>query len=446
MEKKDVDKLEEEKNELEKRIKEIKEEQKKQELEKKKQELEKKKEEERKAKELEEQKKEEKASNKIESDNITSSQINNNSNSLNIGLVIILVIIVSIISGSLGAFTILQTRTTTSKSNEGITTSSIKLDETNTISESVDKVYDSVVVVEGYSQKQLSSTGTGFVYKKNNGKAYILTNHHVVASCETVKVLFTNGDELETKIVGSDAYSDIAVLSVKDSNKITAATMGDSEKSKVGDTVFTVGSPEGADYAGTVTKGILSGKDRLVAVALSNSTTSDYYMNVLQTDAAINPGNSGGPLCNINGEVVGITNMKLVDDSVEGMGFAIPIKDALNYAATLEKDGKISRPYIGISMLDLTNSFYLWQAGINIPEKVKAGVAIYTVEANSPAAKAGLKKGDIITKIGDNKVENLAEFRYQLYKSSPNDKIKITYYRDNKEQTTTVTLGENKND
>ena len=439
MEKKDVDKLEEEKQELEKRIKEIKKEQKRKEEEK--------------AKEQQEaikkesiitEEKSEKSSSQNNDYKEEVNKYNDNSNNINIGVVIILVIIVSLISGSLGAYTILQTKTTTSKSEDGITTSSIKLDETNTISESVDKVYDAVVVVEGYSRNQLASTGTGFVYKKSNGKAYIMTNHHVVAECETVKVLFTNGDELETKIVGSDAYSDIAVLSVKDSNKIQAATMGDSEKTKVGDTVFTVGSPEGADYAGTVTKGILSGKDRLVAVALSNSTTSDYYMNVLQTDAAINPGNSGGPICNINGEVIGITNMKLVDDSVEGMGFAIPIKDALNYAATLEKEGKILRPYIGISMLDLTNSYYLWQAGINIPENVKAGIAIYTVEPNSPASKAGFKKGDIITKIGDNKVESLAEFRYQLYKLSPNDKVKITYIRDGKEQTTTVTLEENR--
>lgn len=435
MEKKDIDKLEEEKEKLEKRIKEIKEEEKRQ------------KEEALKEAKYKRQMIREAKNSTEESDYINSNQSYNtstqNSNNVNLGVVIILVIMVAIISGGIGAVAVLKTKTTKTTSQDGITTSSIKLDETNTISESVDKVYDAVVVVEGYSQKRLASTGTGFVYKKSNGKAYIMTNHHVVSSCDSVKVLFTNGDELETKIVGSDAYSDIAVLSVKDSNKIKAATMGDSEKSKVGDTVFTVGSPEGADYAGTVTKGILSGKDRLVAVALSNSNTSDYYMNVLQTDAAINPGNSGGPICNINGEVIGITNMKLVDDSVEGMGFAIPIKDALNYATTLEKDGKISRPYIGISMLDLTNSFYLWQAGISVPENVKAGVAIYEVESNSPAAKAGLKKGDIITKIGDNKVENLAEFRYQLYKSSPDDKVKITYVRDGKEQTTTVTLGKN---
>lgn len=431
--------LEEEKKKLEKRLKEIEEEQKKSTPKKIKSRLL------HSSRNLEFQKetKEEPPKNESIPPKTTTKETTPQNNTIKLSIVIFIIIIVAIASGLIGATIVLKSSTITTTTN-GITTSSIKLDETNSIAESVDKVYDSVVVVEGYSKNELSSTGTGFVYKKDSGKAYIMTNHHVVSNCDSVKVLFTNGDELETKLVGSDTYSDIAVLSVKDSDKIKAAIMGESKKSKVGDTLFTVGSPEGADYAGTVTKGILSGKDRLVAVALTNSTTSDYYMNVLQTDAAINPGNSGGPICNINGEVIGITNMKLVDDSVEGMGFAIPIEDALEFATILEKDGKISRPYIGISMLDLSNSYYLWQAGITLPDNVKSGVAVYTVESNSPAEKAGLKKGDIITKIGDNKTENLAEFRYELYKLSPNDKVKITYIRDGKEQTTNITLGKNK--
>ena len=133
--------------------------------------------------------------------------------------------------------------------------------------------------------------------------------------------------------------------------------------------------------------------------------------------------------------------MKLVDDTVEGMGFAIPIEEALKVAEILERDGKITRPYIGISMLDLSNSFYLWQAGIMIPENVTDGVAIYKVENNSPAAQAGLKKGDIITKVSGKKTSNLAEFRYELYKHNPNDTIEITYLREGKEQTTSITLG-----
>ena len=365
---------------------------------------------------------------------------NNKSNEISIPVVLILIVTLSFISGCLGAYLMLISIPTTTTSN-GITTSTTKLNETNSISNAVSKVYDSVVVVEVYKDKQMVSSGTGFVYKKENGKAYLMTNNHVISVGKEIKVLFTDETELDATIVGSDTYSDIAVLSIKDSEKIVAATMGDSTKSKVGDTVFTVGSPEGSEYAGTVTKGVLSAQDRLVEVALSNSETTDYYMQVLQTDAAINPGNSGGPICNTNGEVIGITNMKLVDDTVEGMGFAIPIEDALKVVEILEHDGKVTRPYIGISMLDLSNSFYLWQAGILIPENVEKGVAVYKVENNSPAAQAGLKKGDIITKLAGKSTGSLAEFRYELYKHSPNEEIEITYIRDGKEQTTKITLG-----
>ena len=371
--------------------------------------------------------------------------VQKNNQEINIGLLVVIITIVSIISGLCGAIIVLKNNKNTTTTDNGITTSNIKLNETNSISNAINKVYDAVVVVEGYQKDKLFSTGTGFVYKKKDNKAYIMTNNHVVADCDKVKVLFTSGDELETTLVGTDKYSDIAVLTVKDTNKIVSATMGESAKAVVGDTVFTVGSPESSDYAGTVTKGILSGKDRLVEVALSNSSTSDYFMKVMQTDAAINPGNSGGPICNINGEVIGITNMKLVDNSVEGMGFAIPIEDALEYAKSLEENGKVARPYIGISMLDLSNSYYLWQAGIMLPKNVDSGVAVYAVESNSPAEKAGLKKGDIIIKIGDTKITSLSKFRYELYKNKPNEKIKITYIRNNKEETTEVTLEESNN-
>lgn len=369
-----------------------------------------------------------------------SKTIKNKNNEMSIPVVIILVVALSFISGCLGAYLML-TEFSTATTTNGVTTSTTALNETNSIASAVSKVYDSVVVVEVYSNNELVSSGTGFVYKKENGKAYLMTNNHVISGGTEIKVLFTDETELDATIVGSDTYSDIAVLSIKGSDKINSATMGDSSKSKVGDTVFTVGSPEGSDYAGTVTKGVLSAQDRLVEVALSNSQVSDYYMQVLQTDAAINPGNSGGPICNTNGEVIGITNMKLVDDTVEGMGFAIPIEDALKVAEILEKEGKVTRPYIGISMLDLSNSFYLWQAGIIIPDNIDQGVAIYQVENNSPAAKAGLQKGDIITKLAGKKTGSLAEFRYELYKHDPNEEVEITYIRDGKEQTTKLTLG-----
>ena len=308
----------------------------------------------------------------------------------NIYVVLVVTILVSLICGSLSTYIVLKNITVTdTENNIPKTSTSIKLTETNSIAESVSKVYDSVVVVEGFSKGQMISTGTGFIYKQDKTKSYIMTNHHVVSDCDEVKIILSDSTEIDANIKGSEAYSDIAVLEVESEKVLQVATIGKSDKLKVGDTLFAVGSPEGADYAGTVTKGILSSKDRLVAVALTNSTTSDYYMKVLQTDAAINPGNSGGPICNINGEVIGITNMKLVDATVEGMGFAIPIEDALYYAAILEKGENIERPFFGISMLDITDSYYLWQNSITIPEKVTEGVVVIEASKNSPADKAG---------------------------------------------------------
>ena len=363
----------------------------------------------------------------------------------NIYVVLVVTVLVSLICGSIGAYLVLYNNANiykTSSTNDKVN-SSITLTETDSISDSVSKVYDSVVVVEGFAKGQMVSTGTGFFYKQDKTTSYIMTNHHVVADCETVKVILSNNEEIEVKVKGSEAYSDIAVLEVNTEQVIQVATLGKSENLKVGDTLFAVGSPEGADYAGTVTKGILSGKDRLVAVALTNITTSDYYMKVLQTDAAINPGNSGGPICNINGEVIGITNMKLVDATVEGMGFAIPIEDALYYAAILEKGENVNRPYLGISILDITDSYYLWQNNINIPKDIKSGVVIIEVGKNSPAEKSGLKKGDIITKLGEEDISSLAEFRYELYKHKVGEEISIKYIRDGKEQEAKVTLSKN---
>ena len=371
-------------------------------------------------------------------------QKNLNNQEISIPVLIILVIISSLLSGSLGAYFIISTHTAkTTTTSGGITKSTAVLTETNSISKAVEKVYDAVVVVEVYDKKNnLISTGTGFVYKKNNKKAYIMTNNHVVSGGETIKVLFTDGTELDASIVGNDKYSDIAVLTIEDSEKIVSATIGGSNKSKVGDTIFAVGSPEGSDYAGTVTKGILSAKERLVAVALENSQTYDYYMQVLQTDAAINPGNSGGPLCNINGEVIGITSMKLVDDKVEGMGFAIPVEEALKVAEILEKEGKITRPKLGISVSDISNKIAIYyQYGILVPNDVNNGMLIINIEENSPASKVELKKGDIITKIAGKKTNDLKDFKYELYQHSPGEEIEITYIRDGVEKNAKITLG-----
>ncbi len=317
----------------------------------------------------------------------------------------------------------------------------------NSISGAVEKVYDATVTIITSNNGTQVSSGTGFVYKVEGNTAYIMTNNHVIANGDSAKIIFSDSSEAETKILGGDTYADIAVLTTNSKSIKQIATIGNTENLKLGDTTFAVGAPLGDTYSGTVTKGILSGKDRLVEVSFSGST-SDYYMKVLQTDAALNPGNSGGPLCNINGEVIGVTSLKLTQEkisatstySVEGMGFAIPIEDALYYAEIIETGESIKRPYVGISMLDITDSFYLWQAGITIPEEVTKGVAILEVVSTSPAEKAGLKKGDIITKIDKEKIESVAELRYELYKHNPGETINITYNRNGKEHNTSILL------
>jgi serine protease Do len=313
------------------------------------------------------------------------------------------------------------------------------------IADAVEKIYDAVVVVSTYKDSTLVASGTGFVYKSENGTAYILTNNHVISEGNKATVTFTNGNVVETTIVGNNEYADIAVLSIPSSNVITVAEIGSSSDARVGDTTFAVGAPLDSAYSWTVTRGILSGKDRMVEVSLSNSSTSDYVMKVLQTDASINSGNSGGPLCNANGEVIGITNLKLVSSGVEGMGFAIPIEDAINTANSILNGDTVDTPYLGVSMLDLASAYYYpTYYSIIQASGLSKGVIVVDVEKNSAAAKAGLKAKDIITKIGDQEVSSIAYLRFDLYQYKVGDKVDITYYRDGKENTITVTLGSNK--
>lgn len=291
------------------------------------------------------------------------------------------------------------------------------------IADAVEKVYNSVVTVKNYSRGKLYSTGSGFVFKTDSKYGYILTNYHVINGGSNVSVIFTNNKEEEVNVVGYDEYSDIAVLAVDKDKVISVATTGSSEDMRIGDTTFAVGTPvDSSIYSWSVTRGILSGKNRMVQV-------DNYVMSVLQTDTAINSGNSGGPLCNSNGEVIGITNMKLASSQIEGMGFAIPIEDALKNAETIISGQKISRPYIGVSIYDATNYF-----------SGETGLYVEYVEKDGPADKAGLKKGDKIIKVGDVEVNNSSYFRYQLYKYNIGDKVKISVSRNGSEKTLTVTL------
>lgn len=313
----------------------------------------------------------------------------------------------------------------------------VSIVEENTIKSSIDKVYNSVVYVGTYYGSQLAGSGTGFVYKTDEEYGYVITNHHVISGNYSVKVTNNDGQVVDAKVLGSDEYADIAVLQIPIDAVMSVATIGESSILELGDTVFAVGSPLGSKYMGTVTKGILSGKDRLVNVTLSSGY---YVMNVLQTDAAVNPGNSGGPLVNMNGDVVGIISMKLVEDEIEGMGFAIPIEVAMSYVEQLEKGKQVERPIMGIEYADVTSMYSLYLHRINLSSKIKYGVVITDTPDGYPASKAGLQKGDVIIAIDDEKITDSSYFRYILYKYDVGDKVKVTYIRGEEEKTVEITL------
>lgn len=307
------------------------------------------------------------------------------------------------------------------------------------ISSGIDNIYDAVVVVENYKKGKLVGIGSGFIY---SGEGYIMTNHHVIDSSDEIKITLTSGESIEAKVLGSDELADIAVLQIDKKYATNIAKIGKSTDSKVGDTVFTIGSPMSSEFSGTVTRGILSGKNRMVEVSVGSSSSKDWIMNVMQTDAAINPGNSGGPLCNVSGEVIGINSMKIVQSEIEGIGFSIPIEDALQYANKIVKGEKIERPFLGIQMADVsTSSYYLSRQGIKIDSSITSGVIVISTTNDGPSGSAGIEKGDVIISIGKYSVKSVAELRYYLYKYEPNNEVDIKVIRGKEEKTFKVKLG-----
>ena len=313
----------------------------------------------------------------------------------------------------------------------------VTINESDTIAPAVEKVYDSVVTVLNYD-RSLQATGTGFVYKTDDEYGYILTNHHVIADARTIEVTNMQEVTVEATLLGSDEYADLAVLRVDKDFVLQIATLGDSTGMEIGDTVFAVGTPVDVKYYGTVTKGIISGINRTVNVTLDNGDA--FMMEVLQTNTAINPGNSGGPLVNMQGEVIGINTLKLVEDEIEGMGFAIPIEMATSVLDKLESGQEIERPLLGVSMIDANNQYALFSYKVYLDKDYTKGVVVVDVENGYSAACAGFKKYDVMLKRDVVEIEDSTHLRYILYKYSIGDTIKIEYERDGKAQTVEVKL------
>ncbi len=298
------------------------------------------------------------------------------------------------------------------------TVKTINVIEEDSIKSSIEKVYDSVLVIEAYSINGTNSIGSGFIYKVDDKNGYVLTNYHVVKDSDSIMVINSKDKEFAAKLLGYDDLMDLAVLSIDKKNVEKVATILKNTNISIGDTVFTVGSPEGKQYRGTVTKGIISGLNREVTTSYGNE---EYIMNVMQTDAAINPGNSGGPLVNINGEVIGINSLKIVQNEIEGMGFAIPIEEVMLYTDRLEKGIEIKRPYLGIEIKNSNN-----------------GVIITNIKID--AVKSDLHINDKIVSIDGVVINDVIHFRYLLYKHSIGDIIVIKYIRDNTEYETKVKI------
>ena len=378
---------------------------------------------------------------------------------------LLLIILISFFSGVLGSLTILQLnqkQETNTQNSTTITQTSVKNE--NSTTKAVDKVKDAVVSIITYSAnsqnslfgygesdtdtntEQVSSQGSGVIYKKDGEYAYIVTNTHVINGAKKVDIRLADGTKVPGEIVGTDTYSDIAVVKISSEKVSAVAEFGDSSKLTVGETAIAIGSPLGSEYANTVTQGIVSSLNR--TVSLKSEDGQAISTKAIQTDTAINPGNSGGPLINIQGQVIGITSSKIATNggtSVEGLGFAIPSNDAIKIIEQLENNGKVTRPALGIQMVNLSNLSTTDLQKLKLPDSITSGVAVRSVQSNMPA-NGHLEKYDVITKVDGNPITSATELQNALYSHSVGDEMTITYYRNGKEETTTIKLDKSTND
>lgn len=342
--------------------------------------------------------------------------------------------------------------TTDSSSNPQSGANIVQTASTNetSLTEAIDGISKAVVGVTNIQQQSLfgetqqAGAGSGVIYKKEDGKAYVVTNNHVVEGSNEVEVILNEGKHVSAKILGTDPLTDLAVLEIDAKNVKQVAKLGSSEKLTVGQTTIAIGNPLGQEFANSVTKGIISGLKRSVPIDLNKDGQQDWVTEAIQTDAAINPGNSGGALVNSKGQVIGINSMKIAQEAVEGIGFAIPIDTAKPIIKQLETQGEVTRPFIGVGTVSLSQvPKQQRQQKLNLPEDVKKGMIVAQVEPGSPASDADLQQYDVVTKINDKEVTSVIDLRKYLYtETKVGEEVSITFYRDGNQQSTQLTLSE----
>ncbi|GAM16489.1 S1C family serine protease [Mesobacillus selenatarsenatis] len=338
-----------------------------------------------------------------------------------------------------------QTESVT-ENNSNIVTTQTSAKSSGSIADIIETSSKSIVGITNiqsqsnpFSQSQgnvESGSGSGVIFKKEGSNAFIVTNNHVIEGASKVEVSLYNGEKVDAEVVGADALTDLAVVKIDAVKAADVIEFGDSSVLRAGDQVMAIGNPLGLDLSRTVTQGIVSAVDRSISVPTS---AGEWEMNVIQTDAAINPGNSGGALINTDGKVIGINSLKISQNGVEGLGFAIPSNEALPIVNQLIEKGKVERPYLGVSLADLAQipDMYL----DNLPENVDSGTMVTYVDPNSAAAAAGLQEQDVIVEINDEKVGNASDLRRYMYtKLETGDNVELKIYRDGKQQTLKVAL------
>jgi serine protease Do len=314
------------------------------------------------------------------------------------------------------------------------------------IADMIERSSKSIVGITNYQQQNTpfsqgqgnveSGTGSGVIFKKSGSNAYIVTNNHVIEGGTKVEVSLYNGEKTEAEVVGADALTDLAVVKIDAKYATDVIEFGDSSVLRPGDQVHAIGNPLGLDLSRTVTQGIVSAVDRAISVPTS---AGEWEMNVIQTDAAINPGNSGGALISTDGKVIGINSLKISQNGVEGLGFAIPSRDVLPIVNQLIEKGKVERPYLGVSLADLSQIPEMYLK--DLPENVRAGTMVTYIAPNSAAAKAGIQEQDIIVTINDEKVENAGDLRRYMYTElKTGDQITLEVYRDGEKMSLEVDL------
>ncbi|WP_303267020.1 S1C family serine protease [Streptococcus vestibularis] len=390
----------------------------------------------------------------------------------------IAMLVIGLLGGLLGAFILLTAAgvSFTNTTDTGVKTAKTVYSNTTDTTKAVKKVQNAVVSVINYQEGsssdslndlygrifggddnsdssqdkskdsdglQVAGEGSGVIYKKDGKEAYIVTNNHVVDGAKKLEIMLSDGSKITGELVGKDTYSDLAVVKVSSDKIKTVAEFADSNSLTVGEKAIAIGSPLGTEYANSVTEGIVSSLSRTVTMQNDNGET--VSTNAIQTDAAINPGNSGGALVNIEGQVIGINSSKISSTSavagsaVEGMGFAIPSNDVVEIINQLEKNGKVTRPALGISMADLNSLSSSTTSKLDLPDEVKSGVVVGSVQKGMPA-DGKLQENDVITEIDGKEISSKTDIQTNLYSHSIGDNIKVTFYRGKDKKTEDLKL------